>query len=46
MERHDLTVPNAPRSPSLQRSSIGDVDGVTDFAQDLTNERHLRETHV
>ena len=44
MERHDLTVPNAPRSPSLQRSSIGDVDGVTDFAQDLTNERHLRET--
>jgi PAS domain S-box-containing protein len=43
MERHDLAVPSALRSPPRQRSSIGAVVEVTSSVQDETDDHELRQ---
>ena len=43
MERHDLAVPSARRSPSRQRRSNGAVADVTSSVHDVTDEHDLRQ---
>jgi PAS domain S-box-containing protein len=44
MEHHDLTVPSTVRSPLSRRSLNGREVDATNFVQDLTDERELRQT--
>jgi two-component sensor histidine kinase/PAS domain-containing protein len=44
MERHDLTVPSARRSPPRRRGPNGGVVDATSFVQDPAGERELRQT--